>query len=370
MGSHSNSSGDDQPEALVRGQVQIWKLMFGFAESMALKSAVQLGVADIIHSHGSPVTLSQLASGIDSPSPDSSYLSRIMRFLVHKGLFTAHHTPRKLDHDDVDDAYETRYGLNDVSRWLLRSSELNLGPMVLMENHPQLLAPWHQLGPCVREGGLAFEKAHGSDIWGLGSRDPELNRVFNDGLASTAKVVMKAFLSGYGDGLGGVGSLVDVGGGMGGNLAEIVRAHPHVRGINFDLPHVVGTAPEYEGVEHVGGDMFQEIPQADAVLMKWILHDWEDDKCVEILNKCRKAIPERRGKVIIVEIVLPEDDEKEESGGFGEVGLVFDLLMIAHTAGKERTERQWKVLLEKGGFPRYRVIRIPALPAIIEAYPV
>ncbi|CAN1844207.1 Xanthohumol 4-O-methyltransferase, partial [Linum perenne] len=91
-----------------------------------------------------------------------------------------------------------------------------------------------------------------------------------------------------------------------------------------------------------------------------------DEYCVEILKNCRKSIPEKTGKLILIEIVLPaaEDDD------FGEVGLVFDLVMFAHgTGGKERTEHQWKTLLQKGGFPRYRIIKIDALPSIIEAYP-
>ncbi|CAN1231615.1 (R,S)-reticuline 7-O-methyltransferase [Linum perenne] len=359
------SDEEETENPLVKGQAEIWKLMFGFAESMALKSAVQLGIADIIHSHGCPISLSQLASGIDSPSPDLPYLSRIMRFLVHKQIFTSHKVETSHSH------FETLYGLNDVSKWLVQTSDQNLSPMVLMENHPLLLSPWHHLAQCVKEGGLAFEKAHGCQIWELGSRAPELNRVFNDGLASTAKVVMRAFLSGYRVGLEGVGSLVDVGGGTGGSLVEIVRAYPHVRGVNFDLPHVVETAPDYEGVQHVGGDMFKEVPNGDAIFMKWLLHDWGDEYCVEILKNCRKSIPEKTGKLILIEIVLPAaeddgDDQQEKNqkeSDFGEV-------MFAHgTGGKERTEHQWKTLLQKGGFPRYRIIKIAALPSIIEAYP-
>ncbi|KAI9176702.1 hypothetical protein LWI28_006186 [Acer negundo] len=149
-------------------------------------------------------------------------------------------------------------------------------------------------------------------------------------------------------------------------VAEIVKSHPHIKATNFDLPHVITTAPLIDGVCHVGGDMFKEIPSADAVFMKWILHNWSDEDCVKILRNCRKAIPAKSGIVTIVEIVLQPDG----NGMFDELGLVFDLLMMAHTSGgKERTELQWKKLLEEGGFPRYKIISIPALPSIIEAYP-
>ncbi|CAN1844208.1 Xanthohumol 4-O-methyltransferase, partial [Linum perenne] len=95
-----------------------------------------------------------------------------------------------------------------------------------------------------------------------------------------------------------------------------------------------------------------------------------DEYCVEILKNCRKSIPEKTGKLILIEIVLPaaEDDGNDQQEK--KVGLVFDLVMFAHgTGGKERTEHQWKTLLQKGGFPRYRIIKIDALPSIIEAYP-
>ncbi|KAB1206016.1 (R,S)-reticuline 7-O-methyltransferase [Morella rubra] len=151
-------------------------------------------------------------------------------------------------------------------------------------------------------------------------------------------------LAEYKDGFDCVGSLVDVGsGGTGGMIAEIVKSHPHIRGINFDLPHVVATAPVRERVSHVGGDMFEAgaIPDADAIFMK--------------------------GKLIIVDIVL----EKDSHDLFDKTRMVFDLLMMAHTAsGKERTELEWKELLTEGGFRCYKIIKIPTIPSIIEAYPI
>ena len=96
------------------------------------------------------------------------------------------------------------------------------------------------------------------------------------------------------------------------------------------------------------------------------MHHWSDEDCVKILKNCRKAIPEKTGKVILVEVVLKPDGESM----LDNTGFVFDLIMIAHSSGgKERTEAEWKRVLEKGGFPRYNIIRIPALPSIIEAYP-
>ncbi|RDX94541.1 xanthohumol 4'-O-methyltransferase [Mucuna pruriens] len=197
--------------------------------------------------------------------------------------------------------------------------------------------------------------------------DPEYNRLFNEGMVCTARVVSKAVINGYKDGFNKIKSLVDVGGGIGGSLSEIVRAYPHIKAINFDLPHVVATAPMYDGITHVGGDMFVSIPSADAIYMKWILHDWSDEHCVKILKNCRKAISEKTGKVIIVDYVLrPEGNEL-----FTDVGIAFDMMLLAHNAGgKERTEENWKWLFKETGFARYNIIKINALPSIIEAFPI
>jgi hypothetical protein len=100
--------------------------------------------------------------------------------------------------------------------------------------------------------------------------------------------------------------------------------------------------------------------------MQWVLHDWSDEHCMKILKNCRKAIPEKSGKLIIVDIVL----EKDGNDLFDETRMAFDLLMMAHTTGgKERTELEWQKLLVEAGFGRYKIIKIPTIPSIIEAYP-
>ena len=102
------------------------------------------------------------------------------------------------------------------------------------------------------------------------------------------------------------------------------------------------------------------------ILLQWVLHDWSDEHCIKILKNCRKAISEKIGKVIIVDIIL----EKDNNDLFDETRIVFDLNMMTHTTGgKERTELEWKKLLEEGGFPRYKIIKIPTVSSIIEAYP-
>ncbi|KAK8529614.1 hypothetical protein V6N13_102518 [Hibiscus sabdariffa] len=133
-------------EATLQDQAEIWRFMFSFADSMALKSAVELRIADIIHSHGRAITLSQIASSIDgggTPSLDITTLARIMRLLVRRKIFTIHHP---------SDGGDPEYDLTSSSRWLLHDSDQTLVPMILMENHPLLVAPWHCFSRCVKEG--------------------------------------------------------------------------------------------------------------------------------------------------------------------------------------------------------------------------
>ncbi|XP_054814617.1 (R,S)-reticuline 7-O-methyltransferase-like isoform X2 [Prosopis cineraria] len=344
------------------GQVEIWHFMTSFTDSVALKVAVELRIADIIDHHGQPISLQKIVDDIaDAPNPEISFLYRIMRVLVRRKIFSTHQS----------ESGETLYGLTRASKWLLRDTKMTLSPMILLENHPIHLNPAHHIGECIREGtenGTAFFKCHGHEQFDLTGLEPDYNRLFNEGMVCTARITSKAVISGYKDGFNKIQSLVDVGGGIGGSLSEIVRAYPHIKGINFDLPHVVATAPKYDGITHVGGNMFESIPKADAIYMKWILHDWSDQHCIQILKNCRKAIPEKTGKVIIVDHVLQPEGN---NGLFDEVGYAFDMMLLAHNAGgRERTEQDWKRLFEETGFPRYNIIKIKALQSIIEAFPI
>jgi hypothetical protein len=361
----------ESEEEELQGQAEAWKCTFAFAESLAVKCVILLGIPDMIAREGSRATLSlnEIVARLPRDSPDASCLFRIMRFLVAKGVF------RRCVVKSVEDgACETRYGLTPASKWLVKERELSMVPMLLMQNDERTLAPWHRFNECVLDGGIAFERANGAEIWSYASAYPDFNHLFNNAMACNARIVMKALLSKY-QGFHALNSFVDVGGGTGTAVAEIVRAYPSIKGINYDLPHVVATAPHIPGVEHVGGDMFETVPTGDAIFMKWIMHDWSDEDCIKILKNCRKAIPET-GKVIILDVVLGADhgndiDKKKAAAAMDpNLNTVFDLVMVAHTSGgKERTEEEWKKVLWDGGFGHYNIIDIPALQSVIEAFP-
>uniref|UniRef100_A0A803MLZ3 Uncharacterized protein n=1 Tax=Chenopodium quinoa TaxID=63459 RepID=A0A803MLZ3_CHEQI len=232
---HNHVVGEGPLETLVR-------ITFAF---------VELGIVDIIHSHGNPIRVSEICVHFKSHPPNFRCLKRVMQILVRRDIFTTVNVnPTKFSEDD------TLYWLTPASRLLLRhdDDDISYAPMILMQNHPQLLAAMHHLSSAIKE----------------------------------AKIGFRAIMSPYKNVFADVKSVVDVGGGTGAAVNEVVKAFPNIKGINFDLPHVIAIAPKYDGVAHVEGDMFEAIPDADVAILKSILHDWNDEDCVKILKNCRK----------------------------------------------------------------------------------
>ncbi|CDY18302.1 BnaC09g30540D [Brassica napus] len=189
----------------------------------------------------------------------------------------------------------------------------------------------------------AFEY-HGTDL--------RFNKVFNNGMSNHSTITMKKILETY-NGFEGLVSLVDVGGGIGATLKMIVSKYPNLKGINFDLPHVIEDAPSHPGVEHVGGDMFVSVPKGDAIFMKWICHDWSDEHCLKFLKNCYEALPEN-GKVILAECILPET--LDSSLSTKQVVNVDCIMLALNPGGKERTEKEYEALAKGSGFEGIKVV--------------
>ncbi|KAL0560962.1 hypothetical protein IC582_001380 [Cucumis melo] len=340
-------------------RVQIWKYIFGFVEMAIVKCAIELRIGDTIESHGSPMTLSQLSTALNC---SSSLLYRILRFLVRRGIFK----------QEITEENVISYDHTPLSRLLASSNNNSMAPLLLLESSPVMLAPWHRLSARIKGNGeTPFEAAHGKDVWSFAAADPIHNIVINDAMSCTARVhTVPAILEDCPQIFEGIGSLVDVGGGNGTCLSMIVKAFPWIKGINFDLPHVISSSQQYIGVEHVGGNMLDSIPKADAAFIMWVLHDWDDETCIKILKNCKEAISEKRGKVIIVEAIIEERSEEENNNNnLGDVGLMLDMVMMAHTEnGKERTIKEWGNVLRQAGFTRYTITPIRAVHSVIQGF--
>ncbi|KAK9152888.1 hypothetical protein Sjap_000368 [Stephania japonica] len=254
---------------------------------------------------------------------------------------------------------------------------LTLSSKLLLKDHwrfpavtsDAFLKPWKSFGGWVKGGNgeTAFEAAHGKSVWNYAVENPEFFIWLNEVMAADSKVTSSVLVTQYKALFEGVTSLVDVGGGIGFMSRAIAEAFPHIKCSVLDLPHVVASCKGTENLEFVGGDMFQAIPSADALLLKAILHDWTDEDCFKILKRCREAIlsTKKKGKLIIMDIVMDSKGTHETL----ELQLLFDMLLMVNTDGIERSEREWEKLFNEAGFTSYKITPVSSFRSIIEVFP-
>ncbi|XP_062095793.1 trans-resveratrol di-O-methyltransferase-like [Humulus lupulus] len=360
-----DGQGSNNNSELFQAQSHLYKHALCYITSMCLKSAVELGIPDIINNHnGQSITLPELVSALHLPPAKNGFVHRLMRLLVHSGFFTS----KKISQNQEE---QEAYDLTPSSRLLLKDKVVvqSLSPFVLAMLDPAFMAPWHFLGSWLQKDESAttpFELAHEMSIFEYMSKNTEFSDLFNGAMASDSGM-MKLVVKDIRPVFEGLCSLVDVGGGTGGVCRILIEAFPHLKCKVLELPHVIADLPNTENLIFVEGDMFQAIPQADALLLKWILHDWSDEECLTILKKCREAIPSYGGgKVVIIDIVINDQNDELETA---EAKLYLDLLMMTLATGRERSEKDWEKLFLEAGFTRYKIIPIFGLKSLIEVFP-
>ncbi|GLT51842.1 hypothetical protein SLA2020_252210 [Shorea laevis] len=328
---------------------------------MSLKCAVDLGIPDIIHSHGYPMTVSELIVALQINAQKAPCIQRLMCILVHSGFFTR----QQLGENNQDDGYS----LTIASRLFLKNEPMSVTPFMNAMLDPMLTKPWYRLASWFQNDDVnPFYTQHGTTLWGCANHDPNLNHSFNNGMGSDSQLVGKVLVNNKNRKVfEGLNSLVDIGGGTGTLAKAIADAFPHLDCTVFDLPHVVAGLEDIKNLKFVGGDMFEAIPPADALLLKWILHDWSDEECVKMLNRCKEAIKKngKGGKVIIIDMVRMNEGDKESI----ETQLFFDMMMMVLVTGKERNEEEWAKLFFEAGFNGYKILPILGVRSLIEVYP-
>ncbi len=317
--------------------------------SMAISTAAQLGVADELAS--GPKTAAEIAAKIDV-KPDALY--RLMRATAGTGVF------RLLP--------DGRFEQTELSEPLRSDAPDSVRAMAMMLLDDWHHASWGQLPWCVKTGQPAPFNVYGKHLFELMQEHPEKGVNFNNAMSQLSTPQAAAVVEAYD--FSGFQHIVDVGGGHGYLLAQILKSVPKLHGTLFEMPHIVEGAksekylpPLGDRVGYAPGNFFADAPPAaDAYVMKFIIHDWDDEKSGKILSLCRSTI-QPGGKLLVVDMVVPEGNEPALS-------KLVDLEMLVLPGGKERTEKEFKDLLAASGFKLERIIPTSGPMSIVEAVPV
>lgn len=322
---------------------QIMRLGFGFAVSQALRVVIELGLPD--HLAARERSVDELAAATQS---DADALYRVMRLLAPEGIFREV-TPR-------------HFALTEIGA-ALRSDRPGPRDFVDMINAEPYLA-FEQLLYSVRTGKPAFEKVFGSSRFNWLSEHPEQAALFQRAMVALSQGSNEAVADAYD--FKPFTRIVDVGGGHGQLLSEILARTPHLSGVLFDLPSGVAAAHKRAGenlsrTEFIAGNFFESVPGGDVYVIKKVIHDWDDERAAAILRNCRKAMLPN-GKVLVAETLVPPGDEPDQIKGI-------DVVMLAITGGLERTEAQYASLFDRAGLRLERVIQTRGPISILEASP-
>ncbi|XP_061338838.1 probable O-methyltransferase 3 [Gastrolobium bilobum] len=354
---------EEHAAKLLQAQTHIFNHIFGFINSMSLKCAIELCIPDVIHKYGQPMPLSQLIASLPIHPSKTGSMHRLMRILTHSGFF--------FQHNVTENELEVRYGLTDASRLLLNDQPLSMTSFLHFILDPTLVKPWYQFSTWFKnDDPTPFYKENGMAFWDYAGHghEPKLNHFFNDAMASDARLLSNVVIEKCKGVFMGLESLVDVGGGTGTMAKAIAKSFPQLECIVFDLPRVVDGLQGCGNLKYVGGDMFEAIPPADSIILKWILHNWNDEECLKILKKCKEAIARKgkEGKMIIIDVVIGNEKGDNE---LAETKFLYDMEMMALVTGKERNEKEWAKLFFSAGFSDYKITPVLGLKSLVEVYP-
>jgi hypothetical protein len=294
--------------------------------------AVRLGIAELLR--GGPLALAELAKATGA---DEAALGRLLTALSTIGIC------KKTDEDSC--------ALTEMGACLDGDAEQSFRGWAIFEAE-MLSKSWSGMLESVMTGKTAAELQGLANSFELMGRTPENVDKFNAAMTELTRLVTPDILRSYD--FSGISHLMDVGGGSGELLGAIAQQNRKLRGTVFDLPRCAEAASKHLGqigishrVEFVAGDFFKSVPAiADAIILKSIIHDWNDARSISILRNCREALPSK-GKLLLVERLMPE---KPAATDEDKAHALSDLNMLRGPGGCERTKGQYRELIEQSGF--------------------
>ncbi|UMB70214.1 acetylserotonin O-methyltransferase [Mycobacterium paraterrae] len=314
--------------------------------SQAITVAAELGVADALAA--GPLTIEELAPRVGA---DADALSRLLRALIGRGVF----------HRRQDGRYE----LNSLARTLCSDAQVSMKPAAEFYGSREQRERWTMLIEAIRTGRSVVPALHGKGSFDYFAEDLRHAELFNQTMSSISALTDAAVVAAYD--FSSYATVVDVGGGHGLLLANILAATPGIHGVLYDLPTVVATVSKIlcytrlaDRIRIEQGSFFEGIPAGgDAYVLKNIMHDWPDDKAVQILRNVR-AVAGPQTTVLLVELVIPDHDRDFP-------GKWADLEMLLNLAARERTATEYRKLLSQAGFEMIRLVPTASPLSLVEA---
>lgn len=321
------------------------RMIAGFWTTQAIYVAVRLRIPDLLAS--GPRTADELA--VETGAHARS-LYRLLRALASSGVFR----------EDADH----RFALTPLSECLRRGTPGSMAALAWMRGDWQYRA-WSDLLHNVQTGETAFDHVFGEPLFEFLGHTPENAAIFDQGMVGVHGRETEAMLTAFD--FSEIKVLADIGGGNGSVLSAVLTQYPTLKAILFDRADVIDRAKVNlaqvcvaDRVQFIAGDFFQSVPGgADAYFLRHIIHDWNDDQSRTILKNCHAAMPSN-GRLLLAEFVLPDGPEPFH-------GKWFDLAMMTVTGGQERTESEYRVLLDECGFEWLRIVPTATELKVIEA---
>jgi len=345
----SDSSSTASAPAALPPQAEIVQMIFGAVVSRAVYAVAELGIPDQL-SDG-PRTAEEIARAVSAHGPS---VYRLLRTTAALGLF--------VEDDDK------RFSLAPLGAALQSGAAGHARSTARAIGGPLFWRAWSEFLHSVKTGENAMEKVFGESVFDYLSKQPELGSLFNESMIGIHGGEPPAVAAAYD--FSGIRKLVDVGGGTGNLLTTILLANPGLRGVLFDAPAVAAEARRAvadkglaDRCEIAQGSFFESVPAGgDAYVLSHIIHDWSEDKCLVILENCRRAM-QPGGRVLLVEMVIPPGNNLHP-------GKLLDLMMLAMTpGGLERTAEEYAALLAKARFRLTRVVPTHSPVSVVEAVP-
>jgi hypothetical protein len=326
---------------------QLFQMALGFMSTAALGCMAELEIADKLKS--GPRSVEELAA---QAGVKEDALYRVMRALASAGIF--------------EEGASRTFGLTPSAELLCRGVKGSMRSMVRWLATRMHFELFPEMMHSLKTGETVVEKVYNVSCFEYFEKDTDTSEIFNDAMTDFSAVVIPAALEAYDFSYLNGKTLVDIAGGHGKVLTEILVKHPEIRGKLFDLDHVVsGATPKIEALgltarcSTCSGDFFKEVPSGDAYVMKNIIHDWDDAKATTILKNIHKASP-GDARVILFEGVIT-------AGNAPSLGKWIDLEMLLLPGGKERTEVEYRALFAGAGFRVTRVVETKSPLCVIEA---